>query len=104
MAAKKRASGEQRAFTDPDTGQEMDPYEVPEDVQDAANRYVSAMRSEEKAAEKTADAKKEVMAAFKAHNVNKCKVDNGKKWLIFTTKEGVRTEAVKKSEIKQAEV
>lgn len=93
----------QRRFTDPDTGDEMDPNPVPENVQDAADQFVTLNRKAEAASEKANDAKKAALALMEENDVARVRVDNGKKWFVRTNKTGGKLEAVKKSDIKPAD-
>lgn len=61
----------------------------PEVVQDAADKYVSALTKKNKAAEAFNGAKEQLITEMKAHGITRIKVNNGAKVLTLVESEKV---------------
>lgn len=99
--AKKRAKADESELEDdgpPDVRQpplnEQWVDQVPEEVVDAVETYVKAMRAKTRAKNKEDSAKIRVIESMKEHGIKRVRIDDGTKWLIYDPKDAVKTESI----------
>ena len=71
---------------------------VPEKLADAVDDYLKAMRTKNKAAEKTRTSKERCIDIMIELNIKKVRIDDGAQWLHCTDKHGLKTQKVKKKD------
>jgi hypothetical protein len=76
---------------------------LPEDLADAVDEYLKAMRTKNKAAEKTRITKERCIELMQEHDIKKVRIDDGASWLVCEDKHGLKTQKAKKDELPPAE-
>lgn len=85
--AKKAAKQKVLADRDGEIGDQ-----VPEEVQDAVDEYMAALRAKNKAQGKVNGAKEDAVTAMRAHGITRVMIDNGEQWLKLEDDPKLKTE------------
>lgn len=70
--------------------------DIPQEVQDAADKYIDALRSSGKAKEKLNFSKESLLALMKTHKIKKVPIDEGNKMIVRESGESLKTKKIKR--------